>query len=535
MNKYIKVFPQPFLDELLKSNVVPFVGSGMSNNAELPKGKEMPLWDQLGQSFKDILGKGYEKASSIEAISAFETKYSKQGLIEKLRELLYVDQCKPGKSHDVFGRLPFNIVCTTNFDNLIEDTYAQQKKPFVVKVREDQLSTTIRSNKVEILKYHGDLNNPSQLIATEDDYDGYIIKNPLMCTYICSLLLTKTPLFIGYSLDDADFRQIFQLIKSRIGKMTKMAYAISFNCDKATEDRFNRRGVQVINLQKGDDESYDDVLSAALKELYSYWISNVSLSPRTNGYGQWINIDNKLVEDDYCFLAVPESDVQYYFDELGDAFSKVNLKPISMDSILTESDSVLEKMEILLNRSKYIIIDVDEYKLPVLSKAPGKNKVVYVSKNLFPRNKKNALVRPDFESFKDEKKFNEVLSYWKKLREMIVKEFARNERNKTDELFERGEYNLSVIEAIRQFEIKLRTTLMGEQSLQEVVPLSALIRKAFSQEMIPKEKISAIHWAIYQRNSCVHQDCVIEKQQAEDVIRITKETIEMVEEWKRNH
>ena len=150
--------------------------------------------------------------------------------------------------------------------------------------------------------------------------------------------------------------------------------------------------------------------------------------------------------------------------------------------------------------NKYIIIEVDEYKLPVLSKAPGKNKVVYVSKNLFPRNKKNALVRPDFESFKDEKKFNEVLSYWKKLREMIVKEFARNERNKTDELFERGEYNLSVIEAIRQFEIKLRTTLMGEQSLQEVVPLSALIRKAFSQEMIPKEKISAIHWAIYQRN-----------------------------------
>lgn len=275
MHKYIKAFPQPFLDELLKSNVVPFVGSGMSNNAELPKGKEMPLWDQLGQSFKDLLGKGYEKASSIEAISAFETKYSKQGLIEKLRELLFVDQCKPGKSHGVFGRLPFNIVCTTNFDNLLEDTYTQQKKSFVVKVREDQLSTTVRSNKVEILKYHGDLNNPSQLIATEDDYDGYILKNPLMCTYICSLLLTKTPLFVGYSLDDADFRQIFQLIKSRIGKMTKMAYIISFNCDKATEDRFNRRGVQVINLQKGDDETYDDVLSAALKELYSYWTSNV--------------------------------------------------------------------------------------------------------------------------------------------------------------------------------------------------------------------------------------------------------------------
>lgn len=76
---------------------------------------------------------------------------------------------------------------------------------------------------------------------------------------------------------------------------------------------------------------------------------------------------------------------------------------------------------------------------------------------------------------------------------------------------------------------------MGEQGLQEVVPLSALIRKAFSQEMIPKEKISAIHWAIYQRNSCVHQDFVIEKQQAEDVIRITKETIGMVEEWKRNN
>ncbi|MDO4800551.1 MAG: SIR2 family protein [Prevotellaceae bacterium] len=532
MNKYIKAFPQPFLDELLKSNVVPFVGSGMSNNAELPKGEKMPLWDQLGQSFKKILGKGYDKASSIEAISAFETKYSKQGLIEKLRELLYIDLCKPGKSHDIFGRLPFNIVCTTNFDNLLEDTYSQLKKSFVVKVREDQLSTTTRKNKVEILKYHGDLNNPSQLIATEDDYDSYIIKNPLMCTYICSLLLTKTPLFIGYSLDDADFRQIFQLIKSRIGKMTKMAYVISFNCDKATEDRFNRRGVQVINLQKGENETYDEVLSAALKELYSFWTSNVALSPRTNSYGQWINVDNKFSED-YCFLAVPESEVQNYYDELGEAFSTVNLKPISIESITTESESELEKMEVLLNRAKYIIIDVDEFELPKISRNANNSKVISISKNPFPRNKKNALVRPDFESYKNEDKFENVIKYWGKLRELITKEFVREEQNKTDELFERGEYALSVIESIRQLEVILRKTLMGEQGLQEVVPLTILVRKAVSQKIIPNDRTSAILWALYQRNSCIHQDCTIEKSQAEDVIRITKETIKTIEEWKR--
>lgn len=534
MDKYLKAFPNPFLDELLKSNVVPFVGSGMSNNAELPNGKTMPLWDELGKSFKILLGKGYEKASTIEALSAFETKYSKQGLIEKLRELLYSDLCKPGKSHDIFGRLPFNIVCTTNFDNLLEDTYSRQKKPFVVKLREDQLSTTIRKNKVEILKYHGDLNNPSQLIATEDDYDGYIINNPLMCTYICSLLLTKTPLFIGYSLDDADFRQIFQLIKSRIGKMTKMAYVISFNCDKATEDRFNRRGVQVINLQKEDDEKYDDVLSAALKELYSYWTTRVSLSPRTNGYGQWVNADDKLIED-YCFLAVPESEVQYYFDELGNAFSKVNLKPISIDSIFTDSDSELEKMEVLLNRSKYIIIDVDEFKLPPFSKDLSKRKIIFISKNPFPHNKKNGLTRPDFESYKDDKKFEDVLKYWEKLRDLIAKDFVREEQNKTDELFERGDYSLSVIESVRQLEIILRSALMGEQGIQEVVPLSGLIRKAFSMEIIPKENMSAIHWTLYQRNCCVHQNCIIEKGKAEDVIRITKETIKTIEEWKRTH
>lgn len=534
MEKYLNAFPQPFLDELLKSNVVPFVGSGMSNNAELPKGKKMPLWEELGKSFKDLLGKGYDKASSIEAISAFETKYSRQGLVEKLRELLYIDLCKPGKSHNIFGRLPFKIVCTTNFDNLLEDSYSLQKKAFVVKVREDQLSTTVRSNKVEILKYHGDLNNPSQLIATEDDYDGYIIRNPLMSTYICSLLLTKTPLFIGYSLDDADFRQIFQLIKSRIGKMTKMAYVITFNCDKASEDRFNRRGVQVINLNKQDEEEYDDVLCAALKEVYSYWTANVATSLRTNTYGQWINVDNKLIEDDYCFLAVPESEVQYYYDELGEAFSSVNLKPISVDSIFTDSDSIIEKMEVLLNRSKYIIIDVDEFELPTLSKGVNKCKIISVSKNPFPHKKKNTLIRPNFESYKDDKKFEDVLAYWKKMRELIVKEFVRKERNETEELFEKGKYALSVIESIRQFEIKLRAAIMDVQGMQEIVPLSALVRKAYNLKMIPKETMSAIHWAIYQRNNCVHQNYVVEKKQAEDVIRITQKTINAVEKWQKS-
>lgn len=49
---------------------------------------------------------------------------------------------------------------------------------------------------------HGDLQEPEKIVLRESDYIEYEQNRPLISTYIRSLLINHTFVFIGYSLND---------------------------------------------------------------------------------------------------------------------------------------------------------------------------------------------------------------------------------------------------------------------------------------------------------------------------------------------
>ncbi len=120
-----------------------------------------------------------------------------------------------------------------------------------------------------LLKLHGDLRHPSRLVVTEADYDGFLTNYPLLATYLANQLITKTAMFIGYSLEDPDFRQIWHIVSSRLGKTRRKAYTIAVNARAADVARYERRGVKVINLP-GTREKYGEILAATFRELREY-------------------------------------------------------------------------------------------------------------------------------------------------------------------------------------------------------------------------------------------------------------------------
>ena len=260
--KYLVHFPKPLLEDLVNGRWLPVIGAGMSLNAKLPPLAKMPLWPELGKSFADEL-LDYSPTSVLDGISAYEHEFGRARLIERLAELLHVTRAQPGSAHKEFCTLPFDIVCTTNFDFLLESQYdleRQDNRTAHPVVDEDQLSINIGTAGTLLLKLHGDVRHPKRLVVTEADYDGFLTNYPLIATYLANLLITKTAVFIGYSLDDPDFRQIWQLVASRLGKTRRMAYAIMVNARPGDIARFERRGVKVVNLP-GSREKYGDVLS----------------------------------------------------------------------------------------------------------------------------------------------------------------------------------------------------------------------------------------------------------------------------------
>ncbi len=80
-------------------------------------------------------------------------------------------------------------------------------------IDQEQLPISTSNNGVFLLKLHGDVNHPKRLIVEEKDYDSFIYNYPLLATYLGNLLITRTPLLIGYSLEDPDSCKYGKLLK----------------------------------------------------------------------------------------------------------------------------------------------------------------------------------------------------------------------------------------------------------------------------------------------------------------------------------
>ena len=65
-----------------------------------------------------------------------------------------------------------------------------------------------KSNERYIIKMHGDLKVPNSIVLKESDYLDYEQKHTLISTFIRSLLVNHTFVFLGYSLNDYNLNLI---------------------------------------------------------------------------------------------------------------------------------------------------------------------------------------------------------------------------------------------------------------------------------------------------------------------------------------
>lgn len=169
MRKYINELPKTLLDDFVNNRVVPIVGAGFSKNAYAPNEKTMPDWEQLGRQVGEYIP-GYVYTNALDAISLFESQFSKVKLIELLSELLNVNELKPSTTHHAFCDLFVDTICTTNFDFLIEQTLQETHRPHSIVVSEERLAINTKAE-TKVIKLHGDFNHPEKMILTESDYD----------------------------------------------------------------------------------------------------------------------------------------------------------------------------------------------------------------------------------------------------------------------------------------------------------------------------------------------------------------------------
>ena len=103
---------------------------------------------------------------------------------------------------EIFNLLPHHII-TTNYDSLLEDSANLNAQLYTVVSQDSDLLS--KSNERYIIKMHGDLKVPNSIVLKESDYLDYEQKHTLISTFIRSLLVNHTFVFLGYSLNDYNF------------------------------------------------------------------------------------------------------------------------------------------------------------------------------------------------------------------------------------------------------------------------------------------------------------------------------------------
>ena len=532
--KYLPYFPKPILDDLVTGKWLPVVGAGMSLNAALPSGKKMPLWDDLSEALTDELV-DYSPSSVLDGISAYEHEFDRARLVERLSELLLIRDAQPGIAHKEFCTIPFDIVCTTNFDFLLERQYDATPQFVYPVVDEEQLSIGAGNAGTLLLKLHGDLRHPSRLVVTEADYDGFLANYPLLATYLASQLITKTAVFVGYSLEDPDFRQIRHVVSDRLGRTRRKAYTLAVNARPAEIARWERRGVKVINLP-GTRQKYGEVLAATFKELREYVRENVvAVSKVTEEEPLRELLLPRDAPTRLCFFSLPLELLPFYRDRVFPAVQDAGFVPVTADDVITPGDSVSAKIDMLIDRSSVMVVEITsswtraEYRMalarlkeaqPDTAQRKQLQLIVVTTEHEHASRTEvdgvRVVLRPNVVS-EDPEEFVQELA--EALRTISAEAGGRRQAE-PERLLAAKEYRAAVISAMTLLESRLREHLNKSPwpQLRNPMSMRSLLGIAREQEILDHQHATKLDGWMRIRNEVVHSSTDVSRARAAEIV-----------------
>ncbi len=201
---------------------------------------------------------------------------------------------------EIFDLLPHHII-TTNYDNLLESSTAINSQLYSVVSQDSDLLS--KSNDRYIIKMHGDLENVDTIVLKENDYIDYEQKHPLISTFIRSLLVNHTFVFLGYSLNDYNLNLIIGWINyfrefHNIKNAPKNYLIDTKEATKLEKERLEDKNIYVIDLNTlPDDVKNDFAIPTGLSDpkgqlLYKY-LKCVTSSKHLQKY---IPLEEQLIE-----------------------------------------------------------------------------------------------------------------------------------------------------------------------------------------------------------------------------------------------
>jgi hypothetical protein len=212
-----------------KKGCVPFLGAAVNISRREPRYDGLRLGAQVALELKKRTRfTGRDPRNLARVALEFQVNRDRAGLIEELKKILPDAECEPSPLLNTLAALPFKLIVSTNYDRLMEralELHGHRYEPIVQPIEgfpntseTTDWFTRLEGDKEVLLLYkiHGTFQEHglSPLIVTEDDYIEFLtvagVENIGCPRLIAKHLTPSTLLFLGYGLEDWDFRAIYK-------------------------------------------------------------------------------------------------------------------------------------------------------------------------------------------------------------------------------------------------------------------------------------------------------------------------------------
>ena len=281
MNKTTQRYLNAIAERLWNNQASLFVGAGFSKNAQLETGAKVPPnWDELGDLFfwksrnRKPRRQDRAYANVLRIAEDVENMCGRPALTDLIRNAINDDLLSPSDTHMQLLALPWQDVYTTNYDTLLDRSAArlkEQNRRFYTIVRDGQ--EIGMGSSPFLMKVHGDINEPSSIIITEEDYRTYPLRHQAMIAHIHNTIMTRTLVLVGFSGNDPNFIQWLGWVRDALCNNQRKIYLLTVDkLSDAACKTFEKRNVVVVDLRScGNNRANpSESISAAIKYLEDY-------------------------------------------------------------------------------------------------------------------------------------------------------------------------------------------------------------------------------------------------------------------------
>lgn len=283
-----QIIPQQLLDEIERGNCIPFIGAGVTAEADvgIPSGWELAQLiahecversnNQL--KFDDIKQEGLERLAD-RFLSIVESDPAKRDRGRpELDSFLQHNIPARGRRQSSLGvsSFPFlvnvpwqknrgSIIITTNWDEMIEDAVEKYAKKDYDQITKDEHISKLRLDpaKFKIIKFHGTIKETKELLITQTQFDQLLAMffTSQLYAFLAQSFVTRTIVFVGYGLQDQTFRLVNALITKIVNepgyKRLQPHYAIMGDApDPFMRDHWRNLGIDILPLKARDFFKY---------------------------------------------------------------------------------------------------------------------------------------------------------------------------------------------------------------------------------------------------------------------------------------